>query len=126
MNVDPTTTVTVGLAGLALGAFLAGLHAQRQMRKDYTAREDYDRTETDRDRRCEACDRRVADCVTKETLRLQLDPIVREQDHRRASMETLGKAVARTDRRLQRLELAITAIATKLGVEHPPEPEPES
>ncbi len=125
MAIDPASAVTFGMAGLVLGAFAAGVRAQRQMDRAFVARADHDRAEGVRDERCARCDERIADCVTRETLRLQLEPIGRELEHRRGSMETLGRAVARTDRRLQRLEITIAAIATKLEVELPREADPE-
>ncbi len=125
MAIDPASAVTFGVAGVIGGAFLVGLKTQWQLGKTFLARSDYERAEAARDERCKRCEDRIADSVTKETLRLELGPIVKEQDHRRGSMETLGKAVARTDRRLQRLEITIAAIATKLQVDLPREAEPE-
>jgi hypothetical protein len=71
---------------------------------------------------CQArCAAEDAHFVTREKLEDQLKPIRDEQEHRKNSMATLGQALARTERRSQRLELLVTAIATKLDVEVPRE-----
>lgn len=98
----------------ALSAMLAaatfGVGFMWRARREFVGRDECDRTHA-----------HGGGLVTKEELRLLLDPIRREQEHRASSMDKLGQFVARMERRWHRMDLTITAIATRLDVKLPKE-----
>ena len=123
MMLDPETAIEAGVVGLAAGALVRGWTFRRQIEKDFVAREDFERELQARNDHCASCDRSLRETVTKETLELRLKPVLDEQEHRRRSMETLGEAMARSERRTRRMELTVERIAAKLGVPSPAEHE---
>lgn len=57
--------------------------------------------------------------VSKDSLKLLLDPIIEEQKHRARSMDKLGNAFVDLQKMVHRMDKSLTAIAVHLKVEMP-------
>jgi hypothetical protein len=93
--------------------------------KLFVPRRDYERDQAVQSDRCRRCEASAGAAVTKESLVLELRPILQEQDHRKRTVDLLGRSVARMDRKLTAILVHMHIDVREFEGPGDPDPDPE-
>lgn len=105
------------MLSMLLAAVVFGAGFWWYAKNEFVPRREYNEQRTARDQRCARCEGDIGRKLPREYFEQYERETRRELEHRKGSTDTLGKAIVRLDRRSQRLEVYMAAIAAKHGVE---------